>query len=103
MCYDGLLVCCVNNKLNIWQYGFENCEHIGLEVVGCSKEGTHILNFLVLDCTAPIEEQLELDCTGSWGLPVEAAKEAVKCKDEIYLVIPDLQSAIEFQKGSHRL
>ena len=37
------------------------------------------------------------------GLPVEAAKEAVKCKDEIYLVIPDLQSAIEFQKGSHRL
>ena len=37
------------------------------------------------------------------GLPVEAAKEAVKCKDEIYLVIPDLQSAIEIQKGSHRL
>ena len=37
------------------------------------------------------------------GLVVEAAKEVVKCKDEIYLVIPDLQSAIEFQKGSHRL
>ena len=61
MRYDGLLVRCVNNTLNIGKYGFKNCEHIGLEVVGCLKEGTHILNFLVLDCTAPIEEQPEPD------------------------------------------
>ena len=57
------------------------------EVVGCSKEGTHILNFLVLDCTAPIEEQLELDCTGTWGLPVETAEGDVLRMDEVFLVI----------------
>ena len=37
------------------------------------------------------------------GLPVEAAEEAVKCMDERFMAIPDMQSAVDLQRGSHTL
>ena len=37
------------------------------------------------------------------GLLVEAAEEAVKCMDERFMVIRDLQSAFDLQGGSHTL